>query len=73
MSYASKVIPVTEEAQRIRQAYRVGEAAWLLGLRYDATLAAIHAGELGARRVGRHLIVPAREIERFLAPAVRAA
>lgn len=73
MSAPSKVIPVTEEAQRVRQGYRVGEAAWLLGLPYRSTLDLIHAGELGARRAGKHLIVPALEITRFLAPAVRGA
>lgn len=73
MSAASRVTPVTEEAQRVRLSYRVGEAAWLLGLSYDVTLGLVNAGEIGSKQVGKYHIVPALEIERFLAPAVRAA
>jgi len=73
MSAASKVKPVSEESQRVRQGYRVGEAAWLLGLTYDATLTLIHSGNLGARKAGKHFIVPTLEIKRFLAPAVAGA
>ena len=73
MSRKALVIPVSEEDMKIRRAFKVGEAAWLLGLSYDVTLALVNSGELGARPVGKYHVIPATEIDRFLEPARRSA
>ena len=71
MSRRSYVTPVSEQDMRIRRAFKVGEAAWLLGLSYDVTLGLVRDGEIGAKQVGKYHVIPAQEIDRFLAPAIQ--
>jgi len=63
----ARVRPVSAEHFAVRRGFKTAEAAWLLGLPYNKTLELIHAGELGARRFGKYLIVPKAEIDRVLA------
>jgi excisionase family DNA binding protein len=44
----------------------VVEAAQALGIGRTKTLELIHAGKLGYVRVGKRIIVPVREVEKFL-------
>jgi excisionase family DNA binding protein len=55
------------------KAYTVREAAKALHVPYRTCLEAIHAGQLGAVKVGRYFIVPVAEIDRMLAAASKAA
>ncbi|OLE27956.1 MAG: hypothetical protein AUG44_08690 [Actinobacteria bacterium 13_1_20CM_3_71_11] len=52
-----------------RAAYRTREAAKLLGIPYRTVMTLINNGQLGAVRASRYYLVPAEEIDRFLAPA----
>lgn len=72
MTARKNIRAVSAEDAAIRKAFKVGEAAWLLGLSYDVTLALVNSGELGARRVGKYHVIPKAEIDRYLAPAVQA-
>jgi excisionase family DNA binding protein len=54
-----------------RDAYRTEEAAKRLGISYDTLMRLIRAGKLGAVTTGKRYVVPAQEIQRFLAPAVK--
>ncbi len=55
------------------KAYTVREAAKALHVPYRTCLEAIHAGQLGAVKLGRYFIVPVSEIDRMLAAASKAA
>jgi len=51
------------------QVLTIREAAQVLRLAENTVYAAIHRGELPARRVGRRLLIPREALERFLADA----
>jgi excisionase family DNA binding protein len=55
-----------------RVAYRPREVAELTGVGYEVVLQLIHSGELGSVPAGRLHVVPAVELERFLARGVTA-
>jgi excisionase family DNA binding protein len=48
-------------------AYTAREVSTLIGIPYRSTCALINSGAIGHKRAGRHLIVPAKELERYLA------
>lgn len=50
-----------------RTAYSVAEAAVLAGVGRDQVYSAIREGLLDARKWGRRTIIPASELQRFLA------
>ncbi len=52
-----------------RLAYSVVEAAKRLGVSADLVRSAIDRGEIAARRVGRRVLIPARELRRLLGEA----
>ncbi len=49
-----------------RQMLGVGEVAQLLGITRVAVLAAIHRGDIPARRIGRAYLIPQAAAERLL-------
>jgi len=51
----------------VPQVLTVRETAQVLRLAENSVYAAIHRGELPARRVGRRLLIPRDALERFLA------
>lgn len=51
-------------------AYKPAEAAGLLGLHVQSVRRLVDEGRLGAVRVGRRIVIPARSIESFLADAL---
>lgn len=54
------------ESYKERMALTVQEAALVLRLGQGSVYAAIHRGELPARRVGKRWIIPRASLERFL-------
>lgn len=56
-----------------RLAYAPKEAASLLGVPYKTVMWMIHNDQLGHVMCGRYYRIPAEEISRLLAPAIKAA
>lgn len=54
------------DQQPPREAYSVEEFAALYGLSRTSAYIAVRRGEVPAVRIGRRLLIPRRELERFL-------
>lgn len=71
---SARLRPVPAEHYAIRRAFKVSEAAWLLGCSARAVLDMIHAGRLAAIKPtvnGGYYIIPKLEIERLIDSAER--
>lgn len=60
-------VDMNAEKELPRMAYSVKESMAILGLGRNSIFNLIHSREIQAKRVGRRLIIPKVEIERFLA------
>lgn len=54
-----------------KRALKAADAAIALSIPYRTLMAAIHAGQIGAIKIGRYYQVPVEEIDRLLAPAIK--
>lgn len=63
--------PKRDTDQIEKRALKAADAAEALDIPYRTLMAAIHANQIGAIKIGRYYQVPVAEIDRLLAPAVK--